>query len=265
MKLQICIFFSLLFCFQTFSITVSPSNTVNFDEIAVDTISLQNQLRFKDGSSLTTAPYLREEVDKIAAEKNKYPFRFPASQLHSGEEGWFRGWFQGNWPNNIVGGAPQFEFEVSASTEWSKRSTEEQLLLTAMGRYGARYLYAPFKVFSLRFNESTITENYPWLVTPYFAMPIIRDQPITCASFCKVVEGDFVDYYLAKHPTDGTWGLCGRNIWPTTGAYMNTHPQQLSNRGEVWIALPACVYGYVDLSNPLHWFYFPALPDNPYY
>ncbi len=187
---------------------------------------------------------------------NMFPFyRISSNQILTGTTG---GTSANNdtvngWSANAACGVYlRYMFTVNTNVLWANRTPEEQALLTAMGRAGTQYIERAFNVYRLGWN------NGPCSWTFFQHAP---DQPsMTTAAFTKLEAGTIVGFWANGIST--SWALTGTHLGPNINGYSHPHPATSTATGSLLIAMPATVVGYVDLTNPVNWGWFPYVnPD----
>jgi len=149
------------------------------------------------------------------------------------------------------------------SSTWEDRSADEQELLTAMGRRG-RPVPKQFSVWRVSWRgrghgTEEVSEGVDSRLAPYTQVPRCN-MPTTCAAFVKLESGE-VGGAWAEGAQLGEWALCGTLLWQTSSQYVHVHPQARSAAGSMLVALPAYVFGTVDLREPRNWWFFPPASD----
>jgi hypothetical protein len=194
-------------------------------------------------------PLLKSGALKAHSVPPPLPMRSPESQdLMEGWTGW-----------NISSATCKVEearLTVTASTPWADRAHQEQQLLRAMGREGQRHIAHAFKVW--RVTWSNLKEHAS------FCAPFQRDLIMgtrTTAAFVMLESGAVRDFW-AEGAEVGKWKLCGTHFDPhcpnPKSGYSHNHPYgDVGGSGSMLVALPALVYGFVDLTEPRNWFFFP--------
>ena len=139
--------------------------------------------------------------------------------------------------------------EVRSNVLWEQRTELERELLTLMGRKGVRYFQNQFKIVKVSWKN-----RKSWSLPFARIYNLRRDSSITIASYMKHIEGDVPYHYYADGLTNsGDWELTGHNYVASPALnYRHTHPYTKTS-GSVYIALPATVDRYVDLTDPRNW------------
>ncbi|MEL0623814.1 hypothetical protein V6238_12000 [Marinomonas arenicola] len=96
-----------------------------------------------------------------------------------------------------------------------------------------------------------------WLAFPHAADdPELNSIPVntflTLGAFVKVLSGSLSGSWANGNQL-GKWVFCNSKMSPSGfGSYANLHPIPTSDTGEILVALPAAITGYID--SPLQWF-----------
>lgn len=150
------------------------------------------------------------------------------------------------------------EFRINSGTAWSSRSAQEQELLTAMGRSGITHLVpSPIIVYRWSAPAGRSPGNY---FGAYYNLKYRDNHITTCAAFTKLLSGTTSTGHWLGSGAKSEWSLTGQYYRGGGGGYVNSHPYAPSNgdsAAEYLIALPAHVDGFVDLSEPKNWWFFP--------
>lgn len=112
----------------------------------------------------------------------------------------------------------------------------------------------PFNVIKLSWSQRQPQGN--WLAFPNTADSASSAIPlntfVTIGAFVKVLRGE-VSGVWCDGSRLGKWTFCRAQIAPAGfGRYTHIHPYRNSDRGEVLVALPAAITGYID--NPEQWY-----------
>lgn len=145
----------------------------------------------------------------------------------------------------------EFVQTVNYNVPWGSRTAEEQALLTAMGRPNQQYLASSFNIYRLLWTQAgcgTLYSSTPAL--PY----------LTTAAFTRLESGAIAEMWVTG--ITSAWTLTGTHLQPNYLGYQNPTPKATSGSGSILFAMPATVAGWVDLTTPLNWGWFPYLPAN---
>eukprot|EP00033_Pygsuia_biforma_P001045 GCRY01001191.1.p1 GENE.GCRY01001191.1~~GCRY01001191.1.p1 ORF type:complete len:249 (-),score=20.88 GCRY01001191.1:128-874(-) len=240
-------FLILLFCSLSFGKVL---------ETTTSTTLTQAEVVFSDGTTLSSLNEIQQLVDELQRSLTLY--RLACSQsLVNGLGGWSTN------PANCDA-THELAFHVRFAVEWEDRTEEEQSILTAMNRKVSKYLL-PFDVYRFKWsNFNTSRAGDDCFIGPYQRIAVSINQYRTVASFCKLVSGTVKEGTLsiATGAVLGEWRLCGGlSTGFGGGGYNHYVPQASSESGEILYALPAYVFGKVDLSNPLNWWFFPSINE----
>ena len=160
------------------------------------------------------------------------------------------------WMLNATCGA-QLDFVqlVQSNLPWDERSDVEKELLTAMGRANATYLHAHFSIYRLSWSNGPCD----WLM--YQRAPSL--PVLFSAAFTKRELGTVQGAWATGN--DVTWKLTGKAFFgsESPGGYVNPHPSTTTPSGAILVAMPANVAGWVNLSQPLNWGWFPYADPFP--
>jgi hypothetical protein len=185
------------------------------------------------------------------------PHRHPVSQRLIGEGTDV----QAAWKGWILPGSERGKFTYAKafriqSKVWNQRTSEEQELLTAMGRGNVHHLLTHFDVWRIAWAPPRTKGG----LLMFASMPTYN-QPVTCGAFVKLEKGNVAGGW-ADGAEPGTWKLCGQSYtngaWNGESGYCHPHPRLGSDSGSLLVALPALVYGTVDLQDPRNWWMFPC-------
>lgn len=175
-----------------------------------------------------------------------FPFyRMTANQALNGTANTITGWEI----NSGAGVTVTHLFTVNNNVVWGSRSAEEQALLTAMGRAGTQHITSPFRVYRMSW-----TTQGSW--TMY--QRIAKLPSYTTAAFTKLESGQISGQWATG--ATSTWSLTGTHAAPSASGYDHIHPISASPSGSILVAMPAAVAGWVDLSRPINWGWFPYVP-----
>ncbi|MEG3220714.1 hypothetical protein PD716_08730 [Vibrio gigantis] len=145
---------------------------------------------------------------------------------------------------------------IVTGTDWAERDAEEQEILTAMGRAGAKHFKPNIQVLKMVWSgfDSENHSRYTMYPNPVMTASTI----VTAGSYAKLLSGDVRGAWL--NGVTREWGCCGQHYNPVAGNYVHAHPGPYSSSGEVLFLWPGAVSGYVSLDkeNP-KWGYFPSL------
>jgi hypothetical protein len=222
------------------------------DEIAVAQQAIVAYLATQPVDPMGLPPLLKSDALKarvIAGSALSLPMRGPASQdLMEGWTGWTL--------NTTTCTVEDAQLTVSSQKLWGERHHQEKLLLCAMGREGQRYLERTFKVWRVKWGP--LQASATWCA-PHYTSVVMGTR--TTAAFVMLESGS-VRGMWAEGAEEGKWKLCGTHYGPhcpnpKTG-YLHNHPYGVAGEsGSMLVALPALVYGFVDLTEPRNWFFFP--------
>ena len=172
-------------------------------------------------------------------------YRMTANQELNGTANAITGWDI----NAGAGVSVTHVMTVSNNVPWASRSAEERALLTAMGRAGTQYIKSPFRVYRM----SWITAGN-WTMFQH----ITQLPNYTVAAFTKLESGQISGHWAEGATT--SWRLTGVHGIPGASGYDHIHPTSISSSGSILVAMPAAVAGWVDLSRPINWGWFPYVP-----
>lgn len=145
---------------------------------------------------------------------------------------------------------------VKSDIPWAERDEDEQALLTAMGKSGARYTLPQFNVVRVTWKRKPGIS-----LGRLFVQQIIYHSWITSGCYAKLISGAISDknggYFQG---ITHEWGLCGYSVMLNSTSYTNPHPYAASDTGEVLFCLLGSIAGYlpIDRNNP-RWGYFPYM------
>lgn len=151
---------------------------------------------------------------------------------------------------------------INTGVSWADRDPEEQEILTAMGRAGAKHFQPAIRVMKMVWSgfDSAVHSRYTIYPSPIGSISTY----VTTASYAKLMSGDIRDMWLQG--VNDQWGLCGKHFAPAPGAYLHAHPAPYSASGEVLFIWPGITSGHVplDRNNP-KWGYYPSMyGENPF-
>lgn len=114
------------------------------------------------------------------------------------------------------------------------------------------YYRRDFKVFKLSWSGKP-----PWLAYPECSdssgLPSIPLNTLTTiGAFVKVLSGEIYGSWTEGNQV-GKWTFCRQHYSPAYfGSYIHLHPIPVSDSGELLVALPAAITGFID--KPEQWF-----------
>ena len=139
---------------------------------------------------------------------------------------------------------------VANGTAWASRSSDEQAILTAIGKNGWQHFGLTFYVMRITFPSG----REGGYMGPYFQMQFRGNDCLTIAAWCKVVSGNPPTnwFFNGLTSSDTSWKFCGKNYsgnyW--SGSYSHPHAYGASGNSAcvVDVALPAVVDGYFPIT-----------------
>ncbi|MBU2707392.1 phage tail protein [Zooshikella marina] len=116
-----------------------------------------------------------------------------------------------------------------------------------------------FNIIKLNWDKLEIHRNR-WLAfmtsaqSDYGHIAVPQNLYSTVGAFVKVLSGDISHMHWANGWKHQKWCFCTTHLKPVNrfGSYTHTHPLRLSTKGQVLLALPAVVTGFID--HPSDWF-----------
>ncbi|MEZ8781851.1 hypothetical protein [Vibrio splendidus] len=157
---------------------------------------------------------------------------------------------------------PGFDIRVSlyrtivTGTDWVDRDAEEQEILSAMGRSGAKHFKPNIRVMKMVWSGFDSENHSRYTIYPNPVMT--ASTGVTTGSYAKILSGDIRGSWLGGVTRD--WGCCGQYHTPAPGKYVHAHPGPYSSSGEVLFLWAGAVSGYVSLDKEKpKWGYFPSL------
>ena len=178
-----------------------------------------------------------------------YPFfRITSNQILTGTQTGTNSDTVSGWTINSGGCGVALKWiqTVSNGVLWANRTPEEQALLTAMGRPNIQYVANAFNIY--RMSWSAVC---PWT----FYQHIPNSPQFTVAAFTKLESGVITGWWATG--IQSSWSLTGVHAGASAEGYSHPHPATSSVTGSLLIAMPAYVPGYVDLTQPINWGWFP--------
>lgn len=163
--------------------------------------------------------------------------------------------FNGGW--TIPFGSLATEFTMTTGTAYASRSTEQQELLTAMNRQVQHF--QPGSIQVKRYTLPSGRENN--YAGAYQQIRSHFGGIITSACFIKRISGNMPtsNWCNGYNTSTGGWQLCGDHYHGASTGYTHNHPYGAGTDSACvfLVALPAVVYGYVNLDNNRNWWPFP--------
>lgn len=150
------------------------------------------------------------------------------------------------------------EFRINSGVAFDSRSAQEQELLTAMGRSGTMH-FAPGPIIVFRWSAPSGRSAGDYFGA-YYNLKYRTNHVTTCAAFTKLLSGDSARGHWLGGGATSEWSLTGSYYRSGGGGYVNSHPYAPASgnsQAEYLIAMPAQVDGFVDLSVPSNWWFFP--------
>jgi hypothetical protein len=221
----------------------------------------------------------RQAQAGVSCAAHPIPCRHPVSQRLDHDDatlawsGWQINAFPMKYEHAFTVRFHQPDSKIDTDSEWS---IDEQELLLAMGRArparsastpcprasscGSPIKHKKFRVWRLSW-EGRDGLQMDTRLSPYIKVPQCN-MVTTCAAFVKLEHGK-VGGAWAQGAVQGKWTLCGtETMWQSTSAHTHVHPTAQSDIGSMLVALPAYVYGKVNLWEPRNWWFFPARQNN---
>ena len=140
---------------------------------------------------------------------------------------------------------------VSNGTAWGSRSSDEQAILTAIGKSGWQHFGITFYVIRCTFPSG----REGGYMGPYTVVQYRGNDHLTVAAWCKMVSGNAPTgwFFQGLTNSDTSWKFCGQHMGGNyiSGAYGHPHAYGASGDSAcvVDVALPAIVDGYFPITS----------------
>jgi hypothetical protein len=141
---------------------------------------------------------------------------------------------------------------ISAGTPYADRPAEDQAVLDAMGRAGARYFMPTIRVLRVDWSGAP-SDVSTWLMYPNQIWPGGMHHSV--GAYARLVSGNCHSGFF--HGITPEWGECGTSRDTAPGVYIHGHPYVTTESGSVEFFWPAVVQGAVKFDRTIpRWGYY---------